>query len=114
MSQKPCFVFGGILKALFTMKFFHKTKPLIQMYCPQLSNLAEKLKNLRPELANRKGVMFQQDNGRPHVSLATQTRLHELGWDLLLHAPHSPDIVHLTTTYFCVYQTHCKEKALLI
>ena len=57
-----------------------------------MSNLAEKLKNLRPQLANRKGVMFQQDNARPHVSLTTQTRLHELGWDLLPHPPYSSDI----------------------
>ena len=47
--------------------------------CRQLSNLAEKLERLRPELANRKGVVFQQDNARLHVSLATRTKLHELG-----------------------------------
>ena len=62
------------------------------VYCQQLSNLAEKLETLRPELANRKRVMFQQDNARPHVSLSTRTKLHELGWDLLPHPPYSPDI----------------------
>ena len=54
------------------MRFFHKIKSLIQMYTVNsCKNLAEKLKNLRPELANRKGVVFQQDNARSHVSLAT-------------------------------------------
>ena len=57
-----------------------------------MSNLAKKLKNLRPQLANRKGVVFPQDNARQHVSLTTRTRLHELGWDLLLHPPYSSDI----------------------
>ena len=61
------------------------------MYCRQLSNLAEKFKNLLPQLANRK-VVFQQDNARPHVSLTTQTRLDKLGWDLLPHPPYSSDI----------------------
>ena len=46
--------------------------------CRQLSNLAEKLERLRPELANRKGVVFQQDNVRLHVFLATRTKLHKL------------------------------------
>ena len=62
------------------------------VYCRQLSNLTEKLKNLRPQLANRKEVVFQQDNARPHVSVTTRTRLHEFGWDLLPHPPYSSDI----------------------
>ena len=44
---------------------------IVLIYCQQLSNLAEKLENLRPQLANRKGGIFQQDNARPYVSLAT-------------------------------------------
>ena len=65
---------------------------IILIDCLQLSNLAEKFKNLLPQLANKKGVVFQQDNARPHVSLTTQTRLYELGWDLLPHPPYSSDI----------------------
>ena len=45
------------------------------VYCRQLSNLAEKVERLRPEVANRKKVLFQQDNARSHVSLATRTKL---------------------------------------
>jgi len=33
----------------------------------------------RPEIANRKGVVFHQDNVRPHVSLITRQKLLELG-----------------------------------
>ncbi|EZA50238.1 Histone-lysine N-methyltransferase SETMAR [Ooceraea biroi] len=51
-------------------------------------NLAGK----RPELANRKGVVFHRDNARPHVSLTTRQKLLEFGWDVLPHPPYSPDI----------------------
>ena len=62
------------------------------VYCRQLSNLAEKLERLRPENVNKNRVVFQQDKARPHVFLAIRTKLHELGWDLLPHPPYSPDI----------------------
>jgi len=45
----------------------------------------------RSELANRKGVVFQ-NNARPHVSLHTQQKLMQLGWDVLPHPPYSPDL----------------------
>ncbi|XP_029656210.2 histone-lysine N-methyltransferase SETMAR-like [Octopus sinensis] len=68
------------------------------VYCRQLANLNQKIKELRPEAANRKGVVFQYDNTRPHVSLATRTKLYELGWDILPHPPYSdiaPSDYHL-------------------
>ncbi|GFW72100.1 hypothetical protein TNCV_4789871 [Trichonephila clavipes] len=34
----------------------------------------------RPELANRRGVVFYQDNSRPHTSVVTRQKLWELGW----------------------------------
>ena len=84
------------------------------VYCRQLSNLAEKLERLRPELANRKGVVFQQDNARPHVSLATeQSYMNVAGMFYLTHHIHLT-LLHLTTSYFCLCKTHYKEKALFI
>lgn len=62
------------------------------LYCSQLTKLDQSIKNKRPELANRKGVVFHQDNARPHTSLVTRNKLLSLGWDLLPHPPYSPDL----------------------
>jgi len=60
-------------------------------YCSQLDRLKAAIDEKRPELANRKGVVFQ-DNARPHVSLHTRQKLVQLGWDVLPHPPYSPDL----------------------
>ncbi|CAK9801870.1 Histone-lysine N-methyltransferase SETMAR [Anthophora plagiata] len=41
---------------------------------------------------NRKGVVFHHDNARPHTSLMTRQKLRELGWEVLMHPPYSPDL----------------------
>ena len=61
------------------------------IYCQQLMKLVEAIKEKLPELANRKGIMFCHDNARPHKSLATRTKLLELGWEVMLHPPYSSD-----------------------
>ena len=61
-------------------------------YCNQLDNLKEALHEKRPNLINRKGVIFHQDNVRPHRALKTLEKLQEFGWEILMHPPYSPDI----------------------
>ena len=63
-----------------------------EKYCSQLDELKTAIEQKRPEIANRKGVMFHQNNARPHVSLITRQKLLELGWDVLSHPPYSPDL----------------------
>ncbi|KAF2363023.1 Renal dipeptidase family [Trinorchestia longiramus] len=46
----------------------------------------------RPELVNRKGVVFHHDNARPHAALAAREKLLQLGWEVLPHLPYSPDL----------------------
>lgn len=62
------------------------------IYCQQLTKLNEAVKEKRPELANRKGIVFHHDNARPHTSLATRGKLLELGWGVMSHPPYSPDL----------------------
>ncbi|XP_014614689.1 PREDICTED: histone-lysine N-methyltransferase SETMAR-like [Polistes canadensis] len=63
-----------------------------EVYCRQLDKLNAAVKEKRPELVNRKSVTFQQDNARPHTSLATRKKLMDIGWELMLHPPYSPDL----------------------
>ena len=54
--------------------------------------LDKEMKEKRPELANRKGVIFHQDNAIPHTSLVTRKKLLKLGWAVMSHLPYSPDL----------------------
>jgi len=63
-----------------------------EKYCSQLDRLKIAIDEKRPELSNRYGVVFHQDNARPHVSLTTRQKLLQFGWDVLLHPPYLPDI----------------------
>jgi histone-lysine N-methyltransferase SETMAR len=61
-------------------------------YCAQLENLKRAVAEKRPELANRKGVVFHHDNAKPHTALVTKQKLKSFGWEVMQHPPYSPDI----------------------
>ena len=63
-----------------------------ELYCQQLDRLKAAIDLKRPALANRRGVILQQDNARPHTAKLTRKKLKELGWEILPHPPYSPDI----------------------
>ena len=63
--------------------------------CSQLDQLKAALNEKRPELVNRKHIIFHQDNARPRASLTTRQKLLQLGWEVLIHPPYSPDIAPL-------------------
>ena len=63
-----------------------------ECYCAQLDNLKTALQTQRPELMNRKGVIFHHDNAWPHTALMTQHKLKELNWEVLRHPAYSPDL----------------------
>ena len=63
-----------------------------ELYCEQLQRLQQAIERKRPELINRRGVIFHHDNARPHTSLMTRQKLREFGWEVLMHPPYSPDI----------------------
>ena len=44
------------------------------IYCRQLIQLGKEIKEKRPELATRKGVIFHQDNAKRHTSLVTRKK----------------------------------------
>ncbi|GFV37243.1 mariner Mos1 transposase [Trichonephila clavipes] len=63
-----------------------------EVYCHQLDKLNDALQQKRSELINRKGVVFHQDNVRPHTSLVTRQKRLQLEWDTTAHSPHSPGL----------------------
>jgi len=67
-------------------------------YCSQLDRLKAAIDEKRLELANRKGIVFYQDNARPHVSLHTRQKLCNLAgmFYLIRHIPDfAPSDYHL-------------------
>ncbi len=76
------------------------------LYCQQLTRLQQAIQKKRPELINRKGVVFHHDNARPHTSLMTRQKLKELGWEVLMHPPYSPDLAPSDYYLFRSMQNH--------
>ncbi|GFV44298.1 histone-lysine N-methyltransferase SETMAR [Trichonephila clavipes] len=64
----------------------------------------------RPELAKRRGVVFHQDNARPHTSVVTRQKLWELGWEVLMHPPYSPDLTPSDYHLFPALQNFLSDK----
>ncbi|GFX08087.1 histone-lysine N-methyltransferase SETMAR [Trichonephila clavipes] len=52
------------------------------LYCQRLDRLKLAIDQKRPKLASRRGVVFHQDNARPHTSVVTRQKLWELGWEV--------------------------------
>ncbi|GFX99674.1 histone-lysine N-methyltransferase SETMAR [Trichonephila clavipes] len=65
-----------------------------------------------PEFGNRKGVVFHQDNGRPHMSVVTHHKLWKLGWEVLMHPPYSPDLAPSDYHLFPALQNFLSDKKL--
>ena len=53
------------------------------VYCRQLNNLSAAVKEKRPELVNRKGVIFHYDNTILDTYLLTCQQLLSLGWEVM-------------------------------
>jgi len=51
----------------------------------------KRLQKKRPGLIT-KGILFLQDNARPHTAHCTRCTLQQPGWEVLPHPPYSPDL----------------------
>ena len=79
-------------------------------YCFQLDQLKAAFDKKYLELVNRKHIIFHQDNRRPHVSLMTRQKLLQLGWEVLIHPPYSPDTAPSNFHLFRSLQNSFYEK----
>ncbi|KAG9435528.1 Ammar1 transposase [Apis mellifera carnica] len=98
IKRRFCYQFGGIIKELSILLLPPNRTINSVVYIEQLTKLNNAVEEKRPELTNRKGVVFYHDNARPHTSFVTRLKLLELGWDVLPHPPYSPD--HAPSDYF--------------
>ena len=71
-------------------------------YRQQLIKLNQTLKRKRPEWGNRTNkVILLHHNVRLHVAKSVKTYLENIKWDVLPHAPYSPD---LAPSDYCTYR----------
>ena len=68
VERRFCYQFGGITKELSISNSYHRTIHSV-VYIEQLTKLNDAVEEKRPELTNRKGVIFHHDDARPHTSL---------------------------------------------
>ena len=61
-----------------------------EYYANLLQRLRDRIKKKQPYLV-RKWVLFYQDNAPVHTSIIAMTKINEQKFELLLHAPYSPD-----------------------
>ena len=78
IKKRFCYQFDGITKELSILNSYHRTINSV-VYIEQLTKLNNAVEEKRPELTNRKGVVFHHDNARPHTSLVIRQKLLELG-----------------------------------
>ena len=81
-------------KGIFHYELLPLSKPIdSDLYCQQLMRLKKTIEKNRLDLVSRNGVVFPHDKSRPHSSIATQQKLRELGWNMLMHPLCSPEHV---------------------
>lgn len=61
-------------------------------YCAQLNRVEAKLQDPAFAALVRKGIIFLQDNAKPHKSKKTLDKIERMGWEALLHPAYSPDL----------------------
>ncbi|GFX31510.1 putative DD34D transposase [Trichonephila clavipes] len=77
------------------------------IYCQQLDRLKKAINQKLLELAIRRGVVFHQDNPRPHTFVVTHQKFWKLGWEVLIHPPDSPDMALSDYYLFLNCKTSC-------
>ncbi|GFW46258.1 mariner Mos1 transposase [Trichonephila clavipes] len=80
------------------------------LYCQQLDYLKLAIDQKRLELANRRCVVFHQDNARSHTSIVTRQKIWNLGWEVLMHSPCSPDLASSDYHLFLAFQNYLSDK----
>ncbi|KAK6730027.1 hypothetical protein RB195_006842 [Necator americanus] len=81
-----------------------------EKYCQQIDGMDQKPRSLCPALIHWKGAILLHENARPHVSLITRQKLHELNYETLDHPPYSPDLSPTDFHFFKHLDNFLREK----
>jgi hypothetical protein len=74
-------------RGIIFIDYFEKGQTINSEYnMALLERLNDEIKKKRPHF-KKKTVLFHQDNAPVHKSIKTTAKLHELGYELLLHPP---------------------------
>ncbi|GFW95948.1 histone-lysine N-methyltransferase SETMAR [Trichonephila clavipes] len=82
------------------------------LYCQQLGRLKLAIDQKRPKCANRRDIVFHQDNIKPYTSVGTRQKLRELGWEVLMHPPYIPDLAPINYHLVLAFQNFLSDKKL--
>ena len=63
-----------------------------EKYAQQTDEMHQKLQLLQPASVNRKGPILLHNNAQVHVAQPMLQKFNELGYEVLLHLPYSPDL----------------------
>lgn len=76
-------------------------------YRQQLIRLKQAIKEKRTKWETRKETLiFLHDNARPHIEKSVKNYLENSGWEVLAHAPYSPDLAPSDYHLFRSMQNH--------
>uniref|UniRef100_A0A0N5BJC3 Mariner Mos1 transposase n=1 Tax=Strongyloides papillosus TaxID=174720 RepID=A0A0N5BJC3_STREA len=95
-------------------KFLNPGEIMIaDQYCKELEEMNQKLSVLKPALVKRRGPILLHDNAIPHVSKITVQKLNELGYEILLYPPYSPNFSLTDCHLFKELELHLLRKKIL-
>ena len=89
LKKRVFYVYGGTMKVLYTFSCFSTVK---EVHCLQLQRVYDILCRRYPAMVNRKRIIIQHDNARPHKSKKTQEKIKDLEISVLPHHAYSPDL----------------------
>ena len=73
---------------------------MAELYCNKLDHLVIQIQQKH---LYHGPVHFLHNNARPHTAALTHQKLFDLGWEILIHLPYSPDLASSDFLFISIY-----------